>query len=53
MKLALLFVLGLGLLSSARAQDEPKPKKEILISINSSYYRNAKEVLEGFLSKQI
>ena len=51
MKLALLFVLGLGLLSSARAQDEPKPKKEILISINSAYYRNAKEVLEGFFKQ--
>jgi hypothetical protein len=33
------------------AQDEPKPKKEISISINSSYYRNAKEVVEGFFKQ--
>ena len=31
-------------------QDE-KPKKEILISLNSTYYRNAKEVLEGFFKQ--
>ena len=48
MKLALLYVSGLFLLSPVRAQDEPKPKKEVMISINSTYYRNAKEVLEGF-----
>jgi hypothetical protein len=51
MKLALMYVLGLLLLSPARAQDEPKPKKEIMISINSTYYRNAKEVLEGFFKQ--
>lgn len=33
------------------AQDVPKPKKEILISINSTYYKNAKEVLEGFFKQ--
>jgi len=33
------------------AQDEPKPKKEISISLNSTYYRNAKEVIEGFFKQ--
>lgn len=51
MKLALMYVMGLLLLSPTRAQDEPKPKKEIMISINSTYYRNAKEVLEGFFKQ--
>jgi hypothetical protein len=32
-------------------QVDEKPKKEILISINSSYYRNAKEVIEGFFKQ--
>ena len=35
----------------SNAQDEPKPKKEISISLNSSYYRNAKEVIEGFFKQ--
>ena len=30
---------------------KPKPKKEISISLNSSYYRNAKEVIEGFFKQ--
>ena len=38
------FLLG----TVSNAQDEPKPKKEISISLNSTYYRNAKEVIEGF-----
>ena len=33
------------------SQEEPKPKKEISISLNSSYYRNAKEVIEGFFKQ--
>ena len=33
-------------------QVDEKPKKEILISLNSSFYRNAKEVVEGFKSKK-
>jgi hypothetical protein len=33
------------------SQDIPKPKKEILISINSTYYKNAKEVVEGFFKQ--
>ena len=37
--------------TSSIAQDEPKPKKEISISLNSSYYRNAKEVIEGFFKQ--
>lgn len=32
-------------------QADEKPKKEILISINSSFYRNAKEVVEGFFKQ--
>ena len=32
-------------------QYDEKPKKEILISLNSTYYRNAKEVLEGFFKQ--
>ena len=41
------FLLG----TVSNAQDEPKPKKEISISLNSSYYRNAKEVIEGFFKQ--
>lgn len=32
-------------------QVDDKPKKEILISLNSTYYRNAKEVIEGFFKQ--
>lgn len=32
-------------------QADEKPKKEILISLNSTYYRNAKEVVEGFFKQ--
>lgn len=32
-------------------QTDEKPKKEILISLNSTYYRNAKEVIEGFFKQ--
>jgi len=32
-------------------QVDEKPKKEILISLNSTYYRNAKEVIEGFFKQ--
>ena len=45
--LATFFLFGTG----SMAQDEPKPKKEISISLNSSYYRNAKEVIEGFFKQ--
>ena len=45
--LATFFLFG----TSSKAQDEPKPKKEISISLNSSYYRNAKEVIEGFFKQ--
>ena len=41
------FLLG----TASNAQDEPKPKKEISISLNSTYYRNAKEVIEGFFKQ--
>ncbi len=36
---------------SPMVQVDDKPKKEILISINSSFYRNAKEVVEGFFKQ--
>ena len=32
-------------------QVDEKPKKEILVSLNSTYYRNAKEVIEGFFKQ--
>lgn len=32
-------------------QVDERPKKEILISLNSSFYRNAKEVVEGFFKQ--
>jgi len=32
-------------------QVDEKPKKEILISLNSNFYRNAKEVIEGFFKQ--
>lgn len=32
-------------------QVDEKPKKEVLISLNSSFYRNAKEVVEGFFKQ--
>ncbi len=45
--LASFFLFNTG----SMAQDEPKSKKEISISLNSSYYRNAKEVIEGFFKQ--
>ena len=36
---------------TANVQVDEKPKKEILISLNSTYYRNAKEVIEGFFKQ--
>ena len=45
--LAAFFLFG----TRSMAQDEPKPKKEISISLNSTYYRNAKEVIEGFFKQ--
>ena len=32
-------------------QYDEKTKKEILVSLNSTYYRNAKEVIEGFFKQ--
>jgi len=54
MKIHSVIFFTLALLSLSRvsnAQEEPKPKKEISISLNSSYYRNAKEVIEGFFKQ--
>lgn len=40
------------LLGNVLAQDEPKPvKKEVLVSMSSSYYKNATQVIEGFLKQ--
>ncbi len=36
---------------SSILQVDDKTKKEILISINSGFYRNAKEVVEGFFKQ--
>jgi hypothetical protein len=44
----ILFFMVIG---KSHAQDTPKPKKENLISINSTYYKNAKEVVEGFFKQ--
>jgi hypothetical protein len=49
---AIFYILAFFLFGTvANAQDEPKPKKEITISLNSTYYRNAKEVIEGFFKQ--
>ncbi len=49
---AIFYTLAIFLLgTTVNAQDEPKPKKEIMISLNSTYYRNAKEVIEGFFKQ--
>mgnify|MGYP000113657720 CR=1 FL=1 len=49
---AIFFTLAFLLFGTvSNAQDEPKPKKEISISLNSTYYRNAKEVIEGFFKQ--
>lgn len=34
-----------------QAQQEDKPKKEVLISIRSKYYRNPVQVIEGFFKQ--
>ena len=49
---AIFFTLAFLLFGTvSNAQDDPKPKKEITISLNSTYYRNAKEVIEGFFKQ--
>ena len=50
MKIITYILIALFLCGSAKAQ-EPKPKKEILISISSGYYKNATQVVEGFLKQ--
>ena len=32
-------------------EQEPKQKKEVLISMSSAYYKNASQVIEGFLKQ--
>ena len=50
MKTLLVCLLLLG--NAVLAQDEPKPvKKEILVSMSSVYYKNATQVIEGFLKQ--
>lgn len=39
------------LLSSSVNAQEPKQKKEVLISMSSAYYNNATQVIEGFLKQ--
>lgn len=39
------------LLSSSVYAQEPKQKKEVLISMSSAYYNNATQVIEGFLKQ--
>lgn len=50
MKFLSIFALFLFLSSAAFSQDQ-KPKKEILVSISSGYYRNATSVIEGFFKQ--
>lgn len=50
MKFLSIFALYLFLSSAAFSQDQ-KPKKEILVSISSGYYRNATSVIEGFFKQ--
>ena len=52
--LGCMFVLSSSVVSFSEpvmTYQNEKPKKEILISLNSTYYRNAKEVLEGFFKQ--
>jgi len=56
-------ILGLACIISAPVEDfsapniykqesqEEKPKKELLISINSTYYKNPSQVIEGFFKQ--
>ena len=37
--------------NTTQAQQEDKPKKEVLISIRSKYYRNPVQVIEGFFKQ--
>jgi len=50
MKFLSIVAIFLFLSSSAFSQDQ-KPKKEILVSISSNYYRNATSVIEGFFKQ--
>lgn len=50
MKFLSIFAIFLFLSSAAFSQDQ-KPKKEILVSISSGYYRNATSVIEGFFKQ--
>jgi hypothetical protein len=38
-------------INTIQAQQEDKPKKEVLISIRSKYYRNPVQVIEGFFKQ--
>lgn len=50
-KMKTILIALVMLLSSSVYAQEPKPKKEILISISSGYYKNATQVIEGFLKQ--
>lgn len=51
MSLICLFPSPMSMPAHTIIQVDEKPKKEILISLNSSFYRNAKEVVEGFFKQ--
>ena len=50
MKFLSIVAIFLLLTNSAFCQDQ-KPKKEILVSISSNYYKNANGVIEGFFKQ--
>jgi RNA binding exosome subunit len=53
MKISLIvfYTLLCSFLSGNAYAQEPKTKKEILVSISSGYYKNATQVIEGFLKQ--
>jgi len=50
-KMKIILIAMLMLMSTTVFAQEPKPKKEILVSISSGYYKNATQVIEGFLKQ--
>jgi hypothetical protein len=50
-KMKTILVAFIMLLSSSVYAQEPKQKKEVLISMSSAYYKNASQVIEGFLKQ--
>lgn len=50
-KMKTILLAFIMLLSSSVNAQEPKQKKEVLISMSSAYYNNATQVIEGFLKQ--